>query len=654
MPKTLELQIESGDANRLGAEKVGDGWNFGVVSGQERPLSLKLFDLDSTVPFATVPLENTGTVWHRWVGGLPEQFAYSYEVEGGESGLLDPRARILQTSRNWNEGHPLPTCRAVAAELPAFDWQEVPPPQNKSEELIIYEMHVRGFTRDPSSKADAPGTFLGVIEKIPHLLDLDVNAVELMPVSEFFESEYRLYHSVAGLCNYWGYSPINWFAPMGRYTKGSDLTAPITEFRTMVRELHRAGISVILDVVYNHTGEGSPEGGPTLSYRGLDEEAYYLKNPDGSWNNASGCGNTVRCAHPAASDLILDSLRYWVAEMGVDGFRFDLATILNRDENGHVHDHTPLVDRIANDPLLTDTLLIAEPWDAEGRYQVGSFGQEGSRWKEWNDRFRDDVREFIRGSEGMAGAFAQRLSGSADLFADRDAYHSINFVTCHDGFTLADLVSYEHKHNEPNGEENRDGTEYNASWNCGVEGESDDPEIMAIRRRQEKNLILALMIAKGIPMLLMGDEYGHSRAGNNNAWCHDSEINWMQWKRLEQATAQLPFFKRLIELRKTHPALAYKGFLTHDHVSWHGCHPNIPDWSSSSRLVAMTMIDPDNHKNLYVAFNANHHEYTVHLPDGRWDWLVDTYMEEGWVEARGRAERSITIQPYSAIVLEQG
>jgi glycogen operon protein len=485
-------------------------------------------------------------------------------------------------------------------DLHGYDWEGDRPLNRPMSETVIYEMHVRGFTRSPSSGVDHAGTFLGVIDKIPYLKSLGVTAVELMPVFEFDETEASGSNPLTGqpLINYWGYSPIAFFAPHADYCVDPDAGDQVREFRDMVKALHRAGIEVILDVVFNHTGEGNHEG-PTISFRGLDNSIYYHLEPYDKqyYTNISGCGNTFKCNHPVVEKFISECLLYWVRHMHVDGFRFDLASILSRGEGGLPLIDPPVLWHIELDDDLADTKIIAEAWDAGGLYQVGYF--PGYRWAEWNGRYRDDIRRFVKGDQGLVGTIAARIGGSADLYQDDGELpvNSINFVTAHDGFTLNDLVSYNEKHNEANGEGNRDGTNDNLSWNHGVEGDSDDPAIEALRSRQVRNFLTILMVSQGVPMILMGDESRQTQLGNNNAYCQDNEITWFDWERVAKHEDLVRFTSRLIDLRKRHPNLRRTHYFegrVNDRglpdIGWHGCRLNEPGWGDpSSRVLAFTL-----------------------------------------------------------------
>jgi glycogen operon protein len=518
----------------------------------------------------------------------------------------------------------------------AFDWGTARPPRTALADTIIYEMHVRGFTQHPSSGVAHPGTFEGLVEKIPYLQALGVTAVELLPITEFEEHDNPRYHpeTGAGLMNYWGYHPLSFFAPKAAYA--AQPRAPVTAFKNLVKALHEAGIEIILDVVFNHTGEGDIRC-PTWSYRALAETRYYLIEPtSGVYRNDTGCGNTVNANHPVVQDLIIDCLRYWVTEMRVDGFRFDLASILTRGTDGNVLEQPPLLERIASDPILAHTKLIAEPWDAAGLYQVGQFPRWGP-WSEWNDRFRDDIRRFVKSDAGMVPALAARLTGSQDLYAANGStpLSSINFITSHDGFTLSDTVSYNGRHNAANGEKGRDGSHENHSWNCGEEGESHDPQVQGLRQRQMKNLATLLLMSQGVPMILSGDEVGRRQEGNNNPYCQDNAISWFDWDLVSRKSGLLRFFQLLIRFRKCCVQLRPRYYLDDASqalaptLTWHGCKLNDPDWSQESRSLAMHLAPAsaaDRH--IYLIANAHWEAHCFHLPalpgSASWYRLADT------------------------------
>ncbi len=560
----------SGEPRPLGATLCEGGVNFALYSEHASAIDLLLYDrYDDDEPRQTIRLSGrahrTVNTWHVFVAGIGAGQLYGYRVHGPsapeqglrfdpEKVLVDPYARGIVYGDNRDRRaacSPGPNDRCALKSLvvdpSGFDWGESARPKVAATQRVIYELHVRGFTRHPSSGVTHPGTFAGLMEKIPYLVDLGVTTVELLPVFQFDELAPDVRDPGTGerLRDYWGYNPIGFFAPhRGYYTRDWEEMAHLTGFRDLVRALHQAGLEVLLDVVFNHTSEGDAAG-PTLSFKGIDNPVYYMFEPGNAagYANYSGCGNTVNCNHPAVRRMILDSLRYWTGTMRVDGFRFDLASILSRDADGRPLPNPPLLWEIENDPALADSTLIAEAWDAGGLYQVGAF--PGERWREWNGRFRDDVRSFLRGDPGTSGAMARRMLGSPDLYegSSRRPPQGVNFVTAHDGFTLADLVAYERKHNEANGEGNRDGSDHEHSENHGVEGPTDDPRILAARARQVRNLLTALFVAQGTPMLLAGDELGRTQGGNNNAWCQDNDTTWLDWGLLE-ANADLHRFTR--------------------------------------------------------------------------------------------------------------
>ena len=584
-----------GKPSPLGATPLESGVNFALYAPDHKEIILALFSPDQEEPDSLIELDRkvhfTDGIWHVHVDSLPKKGHYAYRI--GSSWVVDPYAKELHASASWGKRSDL-----VVADLPKeipFDWEGVEKPGYAIEELIIYEMHVRGFTKDPSSRAKHPGSFSGIIEKIPHLLDLGINAVELMPIFSFDET----HHAKEDLCNYWGYSSEHFFFPMAPY-------GTPTEFKEMIKALHKAGIEVILDVVYNHVD--------TPWYDTLARSTYFLLDEEGHHTNYTGCGNTVQTNHPEVAALILESLRYFANEMQVDGFRFDLASIFCRSQGGSTVDNPPIIEAMCEDPLLKCAKFIAEPWDCGGLYQVGTFPR-GDRFAQWNGNFRDSVRKFLKGTDNAAGDFAHALSGSPH-------FQSINFITAHDGFTLCDLVSYNEKHNEGNGEEGRDGNGWNESWNCGIEGKTDNPEIVALRLRQMKNFILALCFSAGTPMMLMGDEYGHTREGNNNAYCQDNALNYFLWDRLEDSAELISFFKKCIALRKSCDTLLRQGALDEKSVSWHE-----PNWEPESRLVAYTLHDKN--RDLFLCFNAGGEGVDLSLPSGnKWTRIIDTALHD--------------------------
>ena len=589
-------RITPGQCYPLGSTIDPEGVNFSVFSKNSTALELLLFDrVDDAKPTTAIPLEpsrnRTYHYWHVFVPGIQEGQIYGYRAFGPfepQRGLrfdpgkvlFDPYGKAMAVPARYSRlsaSEPGDNCatamKSVVADPSGYDWEGDVPLNRPFAQTVIYEMHVGGFTRHPSSglPPETRGTYRGLIDKIPYLKDLGVTAVELLPVFQFDEQD-----APDGLVNYWGYSPVSFFAPHHRYSSRKDHLGPIDEFRDMVKALHRAGIEIILDVVFNHTAEGN-HAGPTLCYRGLDNRAYYILEEDRSrYANYTGTGNTLNANQPIVRRLILDSLHYWVEVMHIDGFRFDLASILSRGEDGRPLANPPILWDIESDPVLAGTKLIAEAWDAAGLYQVGSF--VGDSWKEWNGQFRDDVRRFMKGDRGTVTRLARRLQGSPDLYGaqEREPEKSINFITCHDGFTLNDLVSYNEKHNEANGEGNRDGSDDNLSWNCGVEGPTDDPAIERLRNRQVKNFLALTLLPAGAPLLLMGDEVRRTQRGNNNAYCQDNEISWFDWTEL-QTHADIHRFVRLLLLMRMHADLARRRsgwtlneVLRRARIEWHG------------------------------------------------------------------------------------
>jgi isoamylase len=660
----VALRLTRGRPLPLGATLEPDGINFAVCSSQATSVTLVIMLPGKAAPVIALPLEpyhhRTGDIWHGFIHGLGASIEYGYLVDrpGGPEAtlhglesqalLLDPYARAVSGAEVWGQlpvrpVHPPPwervRLRRSVVMTSDFAWGSDRPLHRHLADSIIYELHVRGFTRHKSSQVAHPGTFMGVVEKIPYLQELGITAVELMPVAEFEEHDNPRVSPFTGepLMNFWGYHPIGLFAPKAGYTSRGTNGAQVTEFKSMVKALHAADIEVILDVVFNHTGEGE-EHFPTWSLRGLDNPTYYLNDPaSGSYRNYSGCGNTLNCNHPVVQDMIIDCLRYWATEMHVDGFRFDLASIMSRGQDGGVLAQPPLLERIAADPILAHVKLIAEPWDATGLYQIGTFPRWG-RWAEWNDQFRDDIRRFVKGDAGMVPRLAARLVGSPDLYEESAATPccSINFVTSHDGFTLADLVTYNHKHNHANGEDGRDGRHDNCSWNCGEEGPSISPEVCRLRTRQMKNMTTLLLVARGVPMLLSGDEMARSQQGNNNTYCHDDEHSWIDWEALEYHADLFRFFKLLIRFRKQHPLLRCRSYDISGGpqapaFSWHGCQVGHPDWSWESRSLAMQVSGGQHDVDLLVIANAHWQGHPFELPPAsaakRWYTFVDTMQE---------------------------
>jgi glycogen operon protein len=660
----------------FGATPRPGGVNFAVFARHASAVHLVLFREGRDEPLAEIPLDpavhRTGDVWHVLVHNLPPDTLYGYRVHGPSNPragqrynprviLLDPYARALGGGTRWGvadgpPGRPNRLGRVVADD---FDWGDDTPPRVPLCQTVLYELHVRGYTRHPSSGVRHPGTYLGLCEKIPHLKALGVTTAQLMPVLEFDELDVPRRNPVTGepLRNFWGYAPLSYFAPKASYAANPGQA--LREFKQMVREFHRAGLEVVLDVVYNHTGEGN-EDGPTLSFRGLDNAVYYLLDREGRYYNFSGCGNTVNCNHPVVRDLVLESLAYLVAECHVDGFRFDLAAVLGRGADGRVLEEPPLLQHIAEHPVLAGAKLLAEAWDAAGLSCLGKFPAWG-RWAEFNGWFRDDVRRFVNGHANATANVAKRVCGSLDLYGDtcRHPYHSVNFVTCHDGFTLRDLVSYNQKHNEANGESNKDGWDWNHSFNCGHEGPTDNPHVNALRLRQTRNFLTMLLISQGVPLILGGDEFGRTQRGNNNAYCQDNELSWVDWSLAEKNAGLLRFTRMLIGLRQRHFALSREQFV--NRVSWHGRRVGDPDWTGQSRLLAFHLHGGSARPHLYVVFNAHWEWQRCSLPahDGQWQWrrLVDTNLPapEDVVEEKDavplRPADSYHLAPRSAVIL---
>ncbi len=630
-------------------------------------MRLVLTPLDTDEALAEIPLDpirhRTGDHWHILVAGLPPVFRYGWRVDGPRGSthrfnpdnvLLDPSSTALADGATWGGNGAAASAGAKGAKRGTsrrslflrrpYDWSEDAPPLTPLEDSIIYELHVRGFTCHPTSCVAHPGTFAGLVEKIPYLQKLGVTAVELLPVHEFDEDDCPFTNPLSGekLRNFWGYNSISFGAPKAAYAATGPAHGQVTEFRDMVRAFHRAGMEVILDVVFNHTGEGDDRG-RTYSFRGLDNELYYMLGSGGNYLNFSGCGNTVNCNHPIVRDLILNCLRYWVAEMHIDGLRFDLASVFGRDSKGNVLLEPPIVEMIAEDGVLAGTKLIAEPWDAGGLYQVGGF-PFGRRWSEWNGRFRDDVRRFWRGETGFVGTLATRLCGSADLYepAGRTPIHSVNFLSCHDGFTMWDLVSYNRKHNDANGESGRDGSDDNFTWNCGTEGPSLDPGIIRLRKRQAKNLLATLLLAQGMPMILAGDEFLRTQRGNNNAWCQDNSLSWIDWGLADKHKDFLRFTTMLIALRKRHTALRRRTFFRgtgpnndlRPDIIWHGTAPFQPDFTAASLTLAYcldgTQTDRELDRDFYIACNSWCEAINFRIPPSptgrRWRRAIDTSL----------------------------
>ncbi len=652
----MPLHVSRGHPLPLGMHRRHDGFNFALFSRHAEAVKILIFDhINTAEPILVADLDptyhRTGDIWHALIGGMDWNYAYLLHVSGpyaltkghrfdATRPVLDPYAYAISTASATSPTTPNDTAetvyqlRCLIAEQ-TFDWQGTTRPKRPWNQTVIYETHVRGLTIHPSSAATHPGTFLGIIEKIGYFSDLGITALELMPVHSFDASITTACDPITGkpLTNYWGYDTVGFFSPNEAYSTRERNGAQIAEFKTMVHALHRAGIELILDVVLTHTAEGN-ENGPTFNFRGLDNSVYYILDPDsGLYRDFSGCGNTLNCNHPIVRDFIIDCLRYWVADMHVDGFRFDLASILGRDENGLLISNAPLLERIAEDPILRDVKLIAEAWDMGGAYQVGSF--PGLRWAEWNGRFRDDIRRFWRNDPGMAPLLATRICGSADLYqhSGKEPVNSINFVTCHDGFTLQDLVSYSEKHNETNGHQNQDGSTENYSANYGTEGQTDDTHIEMVRLRQIKNMLATLLLSRGIPMILGGDEFRRTQRGNNNAYCQDNDMSWVDWRLLVTHHGLYRFVRLLIALRNHHPALTADSFYTNHEIDWFSPAGASPDWNDPTNLLGC-MIKPtpfivgrSQISALVIFFNATENTVVFRIPqapNSLWRIAVDT------------------------------
>ena len=659
--------VRAGCPLPMGTHARSGGVNFSIFSRYATSVRLELFDAanhsqPSRVIDLTAPLHRTGDVWHVWIAGLASGQLYGYRIDGPYAPsrgfrfnpnrlLLDPLAAAVSSLPPWDfasargydpaasEQEPTPWGADNAASSPkcivlsdSYDWGDDQPLHHPWSRTIIYEMHVRGFTAHPQSGVDHPGTYRGLQEKISYLADLGVTAVELMPVQEFNSGPLpKSDPSGEPLNNYWGYDPVVSCAPKASYSSAGGLGQQKREFQEMVRAFHRAGIEVILDMVFNHTAEGG-ELGPTLCFRGIDNSIYYaLADDKRHYRDYTGTGNTVNANHPVVQDHILAALRYWRIDMHVDGFRFDLASVLGRDRNGSLVADAPLLERIAEDPILRDIKIIAEAWDAAGAYQVGSFCE--CRWAEWNGRYRDDVRLFWRGDEGMLGAFASRICGSADIYGSsgKGPESSINFVTCHDGFTLNDLVSYEHKHNERNGEANQDGSNADFSDNCGAEGATADFGVENLRKRQIKNFLLTLLLSRGVPMLLGGDEVRRTQGGNNNAYCQDNATSWFNWAELEANRDIHRFACDIIAFRKAHPVLSKEEFYAETDIEWVGPAGGLPGWADAAEKRLGCLIKEDGDPALLMMFNAGTENtdfmFPTSFPRSNWRLAFDTAQE---------------------------
>ena len=644
------FQIRPGFFREFGAVAIPGGVNFTIHTHGATSCELLLFHRKAEEPYAVIPFPESyriGFCYSMIVFDLDiEEFEYAYRLDGPydeKKGLrfdknkilLDPYARAVTGQSQW--GHVNNAQHGYRARVVQsnFDWGDQRHHSIPMEDLIIYELHVRGFTMDESSGVKHHGTFEGLREKIPYLKELGVNAVELMPIFEFDEMRDVRLIDENELIDFWGYNPVSFFAPNTSYCSSMEYNREGLELKTLIKDLHDNGIEVILDVVFNHTAEGN-EFGPCFSFKGFDNNIYYMLTPDGHYYNFSGCGNTLNCNHPVVRDMILECLRYWVIEYRVDGFRFDLASILGRNDDGTPLSQPPLLRSLAFDSILGNVKLIAEAWDAGGLYQVGSF-PSWKRWAEWNGRYRDDMRRFLKGDDFLAQTAAARITGSPDLYdpAYRGGNASINFLTCHDGFTLYDLYSYNQKHNEANGWGNTDGADDNNSWNCGVEGETDDPAILALRKRLMKNACAVLLCSRGTPMFLSGDEFADTRYGNNNPYCQDNLISWLDWSLLKKNKDLFDFFQYMIQFRKDHPAIRKDlepSYLGIPAMSTHGLTPDETNFSGDSHVVCVRFAGYDEATQkedlVYLAVNSGWFPVTLTLPElpehYKWKVAVNT------------------------------
>lgn len=659
-----EYSYKRGHTYPSGAKKNAGGVNFSIFSRHATSVELLLFDKsDSKDPFQIIHLDKiphkTFFSWHVFVIDLPARIWYTWRIDGPnepkeaglhfdkEKQLIDPWARVV-SDLNWDRqaacspgDNNLTAMRCMVDDEENYDWQDDEPLRISSEKSIIYEMHVGGFTRHSSAQVKNPGTFSGIIEKIPYLKSLGITHVELLPIMAFDEQDVPQGTADLGLQNYWGYSTHSFFSPHPGFCVTPEQGTHIQEFRDLVKALHSAGIGIIMDVVFNHTSEAGIDG-PTINFRGIGENIFYHhdKNDHSILHDYTGCGNTVNANHPLVSAFITSCLEYWVREMHVDGFRFDLASALARGEGGVVLEDPPVLWSIELSEQLAQTKLIAEAWDAAGLYQVGSF--PGHRWAEWNGKYRDLMREVLRGDKGKQKELATRISGSNDLYEHQDGLpiNSVNFITCHDGFTLNDLFSYNEKHNEANGENSRDGCNNNLSTNCGVEGSTDNTAIIKFRKKQAKNAIAILLLSQGVPMLLAGDEMLTTQNGNNNGYCQDNELTWIDWELANQNADMVRFVQQMIAFRLRHSSLMRRRFLTGKMVEergikdieWHGVKPNAPLWDDTkSQLLAFTLAGiTQNESDIHVVINMSEAKTTIELPEikgKKWCLALDTSKE---------------------------
>lgn len=675
LDKVAGFDVRPGLYRINGATAIPCGVSFTVHSCEATSCELLLFKYHEKEPYAVIPFPKSyriGNVWSMIVFGLEiDEFEYAYRLDGPyvpEKGLifnkdkmlLDPYAKVVSGQKEWGKRPAREDCYRARVVRDNYDWGGHTFQKKAMEDLIIYEMHIRGFSYDKSSGVTHPGTFAGLAEKIPYLKELGINAVELMPIFEFDEMGTSREFEGKQLLDYWGYNPVCFFAPNTGYESRPERNHEGMELKKLIHELHDNGIEVILDVVFNHTAEGN-EDGRTFSFKGFDNQVYYLLTPDGQYYNFSGCGNTLNCNHPVVQQMIVECLRHWVVEYRVDGFRFDLASILGRNEDGSPMSKPPLLQSLAFDPLLKDTKLIAEAWDAGGLYQVGSF-PSWDRWAEWNGKYRDDLRSFLKGDGGFAQVAVRRIAGSYDIYdmERRSDNPSVNFLTCHDGFPLYDLYSYNVKHNEANGWNNTDGADDNRSWNCGVEGETDDPEVLRLRYRMIRNACAVLMCSRGTPMFLAGDEFCNTQFGNNNPYCQDNEISWLDWSRRETYDDIFQFFKYMIAFRKEHPAIRKQlkpSMYGLPDMSFHSEQPYADDYNWDSRVVGVMFAgrtDEGKEDIVYIAINAFWEPRWVTLPKlpvgYYWKMAVNTYEESFYPSGQDFPYEGLETGPRSVAV----
>ena len=669
----------------FGASFLQDGAvNFSIFSKDATGCTLVIYNHGSKKPYVEIPLPEEfriGNVYSIMVYGLNiETMEYGYRFDGPydpskgqlfnkNNVVLDPYAKSVSGRTVWGRKPDASKNFQHRGRiiLEDYDWEGDKPLELAPCDLVVYEMHVRSFTKHASSGVRRPGTFAGILEKIPYLKELGINCVELMPIFEFDEFENAREVGGKKLYNYWGYSTVSFFAPKAGYAASAPFGMEADELKNLIKTLHKNGIEVILDVVFNHTAEGN-ENGPVISYKGIDNRTYYLLTHDGYYTNFSGCGNTMNCNNPVVRNVVLDALRYWVYSYHVDGFRFDLASILSRDQDGTPMLSPPLLDTIAHDAVLGKCLLIAEAWDADGLYQVGSYPSWG-RWAEWNGRYRDCLRRFIKGGAECAPELVSRICGSGDMYGERSAAASVNFVTCHDGFTLYDLVSYNNKHNEANGEGNQDGCNDNDSWNCGEEGDTSNPDVLSLRFRQMKNMLTILLTSRGIPMLLSGDEMGNTQYGNNNAYCHDDDISWIDWSALERNRDYYEYIKRLINFRKKHPILLASDYsfgengTGYPELSFHGT--RAWDFNGGEPALCFAYMFAEDGKKygtgknefIYIGVNAYWEEQTYELPalPDKYNWYM-AFEAYGYCAEEGKEDKlanqsAVTLGPRTTVIL---